>query len=219
MRPQIEPNSPPELPTRLVDVGSDSNAPIRLIQTNRKMEDRYIALSHCWGQLNDHQRFCTYDSNLDQRMADIPYEQLPATFRDAVRVTRALGVRYLWIDSLCIIQKNKEDWFKESAKMEDVFSNAYCTIAASSASSSLVGFLGQRRPRDTIRVPSPSGLVYLAENIDDFATDVEKSILNSRGWVFQERALSRRTIYFTSKQIYWECGHGVICETLAQLRK
>lgn len=219
MKPQNDSESPPELPTRLIDVATDSNGPIRLIQTSGKAQRRYIALSHCWGQLSDDQRFCTYESNIKQRMADIPYDQLPATFKDAVRVTRALGVRYLWIDSLCIIQKNKEDWFRESAKMEDVFSNAYCTIAASSASSSLVGFLGQRRPRDTIRVPASSGPVYLAEDIDDFATDVEKSILNSRGWVFQERALSRRTIYFTSKQIYWECGDGIICETLAQLRK
>lgn len=219
MKPPNDSKSPPELPTRLIDVGTDSNGPIRLIQTNSKMQDRYIALSHCWGQLSDDQRCCTYESNLNQRMADIPYDQLPATFKDAVRVTRALGVRYLWIDSLCIIQRNAKDWAKESGKMEDVFSNAYCTIAASSASSSVVGFLGPRTPRDTISIPVPSGLVCLAEDIDDFATDVENSILSSRGWVFQERALSRRTIYFTSKQIYWECGDGVICETLAQLRK
>lgn len=212
-------DSPPEMPTRLIDVSTNSEGPIRLILTNKEIQDRYIALSHCWGQLSDDQRFCTYESNLDQRMADISYDRLPPTFRDAVNVTRALGVRYLWIDSLCIIQQNAADWANEAGRMEDVFSNAHYTIAASSASSSLVGFLGSRMPRDAIGVTTPSGPVYLAEAIDDFATDVEKSILSTRGWVFQERALSRRTIYFTSKQVYWECGDGVVCETLAQLRK
>lgn len=219
MTPEVDLESPPELPTRLIDVGMNNEGPIRLIQTNQEARDRYIALSHCWGQLSDDQRFCTYDSNLDHRMADIPYDQLPATFRDAVDVTRALGVRYLWIDSLCIIQQNATDWANESARMEDVFSNAYCTIAASSASSSLVGFLGPRTPRDAIEITTSSGPIYLAEPIDDFAGDVENSVLSTRGWVFQERALSRRTIYFTSKQVYWECGDGVMCETLAQLRK
>lgn len=219
MTPEVDLKSPPELPTRLIDVGTNKEGPIRLIQTNQEARDRYIALSHCWGQLSDDQRFCTYDSNLDQRMADIPYDQLPATFRDAVVVTRALCIRYLWIDSLCIIQQNATDWANESARMADVFSNAYCTIAASSASSSLVGFLGPRAPRDAFRTTTSSGPVYLAEPIDDFAGDVENSVLSTRGWVFQERALSRRTIYFTSKQVYWECGDGVVCETLAQLRK
>lgn len=219
MKPREGSKSPAVLPSRLIDVGTNGKGPIRLIQTEQKVQDWYIALSHCWGQISDNQRFCTYKSNLNQLMADIPYDQLPATFRDAISVTRALGVRYLWIDSLCIIQKNDEDWANESGRMEDVFSNAYCTIAASSASSSLVGFLGPRKPRDTICITTSSGPVYLAEPMDDFATDVENSILSSRGWVFQERALSRRTVYFTSKQIYWECGNGVICETLAQMRK
>ncbi|KAL2277522.1 hypothetical protein FJTKL_15438 [Diaporthe vaccinii] len=218
MKPQEDSKSRTESPTRLIDVGTDGNEPIRLLETNQEQQYRYIALSHCWGQMSDDQRFCTYESNLEQRMANIPYDRMPPTFRDAVRVTRALGVRYLWIDSLCIIQKNAADWRTESGKMEDVFNNAYCTIAASSASSSLEGFLGPRPPRDTIRLATSSGPFYLAEAIDDFATDVEKSILSSRGWVFQERALSRRTIFFTSTQVYWECGDGVICESLAQLR-
>lgn len=219
MKPQEDSKSPTEAPTRLIDVGTSAKEPIRLIQTNQNEQYRYIALSHCWGQMEENQRFCTYQNNLVQRMANIPYNQMPATFRDAVRVTRALGVRYLWIDSLCIIQRNSEDWLKESGRMQDVFNNAHCTIAASSASSSLVGFLGPRQPRDVVRLTTSSGPLYLAEAIDDFATDVDASILSSRGWVFQERALSRRTIFFTSTQVYWECGDGVICETLVHLRK
>ncbi|KAJ0373181.1 hypothetical protein COL26b_008663 [Colletotrichum chrysophilum] len=101
--------------------------------------------------------------------------------------------------------------------MEDVFSSAYCTIAASSSTSSLDGFLFDRAQRAAIGIETPQGTLYLAESIDDFEAHVEKGILNTRGWVLQERALSRRTIHFTSTQVYWECGQGVHCETLAEL--
>jgi hypothetical protein len=62
-------------------------------------------------------------------------------------------------------------------------------------------------------------LYYLCDAIDDFSGDVEQGELNKRGWVFQERALSRRTIYFAEKQTYWECGKGVRCETLKKTSK
>lgn len=209
------------LPTRVIDVGGTAER-IRLVETSEEPAARghYIALSHCWGRLDPTQRFCTYAYNIAERKANIAYDELPRNFQDAIRVTRALGIRFLWIDSLCIKQGDQEDWTAESARMEDVFSNAYCTIAASSATSSLTGFLGPRRARDAIKIRTVSGApLYLADAIDDFHEDIENSILSSRGWVLQERALSRRTIYFTSSQVYWECGKGVVCETLAQLRK
>lgn len=222
MAAQKHSESPAKLPTRLIDVGRDNTEPIRLVQTSQESAAKspYIALSHCWGTLRREQRCCTYADNIDQRKAHIAYDELPPSFQDAVRVTRALGMRYLWIDSLCIVQDDPDDWSAEAGRMEDVFSHAYCTIAASSAVSSLTGFLGHRRPRDAIKL-STSGRepFYLAEDVDDFRADVENSVLSSRGWVLQERALSRRTIYFTSTQVYWECGNGIVCETLAQLQK
>lgn len=132
---------PGTLPTRVIDVGGTAGR-IRLVETSEEPAARghYVALSHCWGRLDSTQRFCTYAYNIAERKANIAYHELPRNFQDAIRITRALGVRYLWIDSLCIKQGDQEDWAAESAKMEDVFSNAYCTIAASSAASSLTGF-------------------------------------------------------------------------------
>lgn len=207
------------LPTRLIDVGDNDTKPIRLMENVQGSRGKYLALSHRWGDLRKEQRFCTYNANIDRLKEVIDVDELPQNFQDAVRVTRALDIQYLWIDSICIIQDSQVDWESESKKMEDVFSNAYCTIAASSAESSLAGFLGPRAPRDSVSIQTPSGPLYLAEFIDDFGSHVENSILSSRGWVLQERALSRRTIYFTKTQIYWECGRGVFCETLAWLRK
>ncbi|OTA01492.1 hypothetical protein A9Z42_0018400 [Trichoderma parareesei] len=204
------------MPTRVIKVGLRR---LRLVETSNGTSGKYVALSHCWGRLTKEQKFCTYQSNMEALKKDIPYKSLPKSFQDAVRVTRALRVPYLWIDSICIIQEDEGDWKSEASKMEQVFSSAYCTIAASSATSSLDGFLGERKPRACVSIRTSRGPLYLAEAIDDFHEHVEKSVLSTRGWVLQERALSRRTIYFTSTQVYWECGEGIFCETLATLQK
>ncbi|KAI9857992.1 MAG: hypothetical protein M1813_007962 [Trichoglossum hirsutum] len=150
---------------------------------------------------------------------------LPQTFKDAVIVTRKLGKRYLWIDSLCIIQygDNFEDWRREAKRMEAVFRGAYCTIAATFTVDSTKGLLRHppvQQPRlQCIKVDSTSyGPVYISAIADDFHKDVEKGVLNQRAWVLQERALSRRIIHFTATQSYWECGDGVRCETLTYMR-
>lgn len=97
--------------------------------------------------------------------------------------------------------------------------SAYLTIAATSAQASTEGFLTERCHRSWATISSANGSLHLAEAIDNFEADVERGVLNTRGWVLQERALLRRTIHFTSTQVYWECGRGIHCETLAQLRK
>lgn len=211
-----------EIPTRLVDIGDGENGKgkICLVPTDRSFRGQhYIALSHCWGSLADSEtdRWVTNADNYKNRTTQgFEEELLPATFRDAIRVTRQLKKRYMWIDSICIIQGDLRDWRAEARKMTSVFRNAYCTIAASSAQDSKQGFLGrQREPTESVRLPSSShGDVIISNFVDDFAGDVEGSVLSSRAWVLQERVLSRRTIHFTSRQTYWECGGGVRCETL-----
>ncbi|CAH0044312.1 unnamed protein product [Clonostachys solani] len=207
-----------QMPTRMIDVGKDENSPVRLVESALLPKDKCAALSHRWGDVSQYGQFCTLDSNIDDFKQSIPYDYLPKSFQDAIRVTRAIGVPYLWIDSLCIIQRNAQDWEKESSRMEDVFNSAYCVLAATSAASSLEGFLGEREPRESVIVQSPRGPIYVCRAIDDFDSHVQRGLLNSRGWVLQERALARRTLHFTSTQIYWECGETIHCETLAQLK-
>ncbi|KAF2107047.1 hypothetical protein BDV96DRAFT_506859 [Lophiotrema nucula] len=203
------------MPTRLIEVGKH----LRLVEAASIGPARYIALSHCWGPLKEDEKFCTYISNISQFQTSINFDHLPRTFRDAVTVTRGLGIDYIWIDSLCIIQDDNQDWQNESSKMEQVFSAAYCTIGSSSAKSSLDGFLVERPPRSIVELRTGStDTRYVCVDIDDFHTDVELGELNSRGWVLQERALSRRTVFFTSRQVYWECGAGIHCETLTRLQ-
>ncbi|KAH9895470.1 hypothetical protein F4778DRAFT_794365 [Xylariomycetidae sp. FL2044] len=206
--------APLPMPTRLIEVGET----IRLINSTSLKPSQYLALSHCWGPLMESEKFCTYKRNIEQHLTSIDFKRLPKTFRDAITVDRGLGINYIWIDSLCIIQDDMDDWKTEAAQMERVFSGAYCTIAASSAKSSLEGFLSRKEERSYVTLNLENQRVlYVCPFIDDFHGDVELGELSSRGWVLQERALSRRSIHFTSNQVYWECGHGVQCETLARL--
>ncbi|KAK0370837.1 serine/threonine protein kinase [Colletotrichum limetticola] len=206
-----------ELPTRVLDVGTDPNSTIHLCEGKFLPLERYTALSHCWG-VNSQAQVRTLKENIDVFRKRIDFGILPKSFQDAVKITRALGLRYLWIDSLCIIQNDKQDWAFEATRMEHVFSSAYVTIAATAASSSAEGFLRQKAKHPFVTLEGPdSGFTFVRKSIDDFHQDVEQAVLNQRGWVLQERALSRRTLHFTASQVYWECGKGVHCETLMKL--
>jgi hypothetical protein len=150
----------------------------------------------------------------------IPQDQLPQTFKDAVECTRELHIRYLWIDSICILQGPDGDFAQEAKRMEGVFSGAYCVLAASRAKSQWEGFLGERPQSKIVTFQRGSEKpFYVSRSIDNFSQDVLEGSLNRRGWVLQERALARRTIYFTEKQTYFECGNGVSCETMTKMSK
>ncbi|KAG5803263.1 hypothetical protein H9Q71_012145 [Fusarium xylarioides] len=202
-----------QMPTRLIHVG-ESSEHLEDIKDSGFL--RYLALSHCWGGSTS---LSTMTSNIDQFRNEIPHDQLPLNFQEAIRVTRALKISYLWIDSLCIIQDDPEDWRREAARMGQVFSNAYCTIAATSAATSTEGFLTPKLNSTlsaTLETPD-GGLLHISEFTEDCNRDLESAPLNTRGWVMQERALSRRTLHFTKTQVYWECGNGLHCERLFKL--
>jgi hypothetical protein len=206
------------LPTRLIYLGSKDDPIIRIYTPQPNDSLKYIALSHPWGP---EPHFCTYQSNIEEYKKSISYQKLPATFQHTINITRQLGIQYLWIDSICIIQGEDGDFDQEAKKMEEVYSSAYCVLAASYAKSQCDGFIKPRtEDREFLTLGRRDKVaVYLCQFIDDFGAHVLESPLNKRGWVLQERALARRTIYFTDKQTYWECGGGVRCETLTKMDK
>lgn len=211
-------SSPIRLPTRLLDVGSVGADKVHLWETGDEDTGEWIALSHKWGFNN----YSTTLENLQQHLNGLEVEKLPATFRDAVMVTRALGHQYLWIDSLCIIQGPGGDFQSEAERMEDVYSGAYCVIAASCATDHFSGFLKRRKARNYVglsRKGKTNSPFYICETIDNFKSHVLDGDLSKRGWVLQEHALARRTLFFTEHQTYFECAAGVRCETSTKMKK
>ncbi|KAK4671251.1 hypothetical protein QC764_601970 [Podospora pseudoanserina] len=183
------------LPTRVIDVSPPGSTDVRPVETARGSTGRWIAVSHQWGAKP---WFCTVKSNLASHLKGIPLSSLPATFADAVKVTRALGCQYLWIDSICVVQKEEDDpgdFNKEMKNMEQYYSGAYCVLGLSAGEGHGAGFLAERKRREVV------------------TKHVLQGPLRSRGWVLQEHALARRTVFFTEAQTYWECGEGVKCET------
>jgi hypothetical protein len=208
-----------QYPARLITI---EDSCIRLVHTkdidDREAETlRYLALSYTWGNKAIHRRYFTTAETFEQHCKAIPEESLPNLFVDALTITRDLGIKYLWIDALCIIQGEGGDWEMEAERMHATFSGAYCVLAASRCTGTNDRFLAER-PQHVSATIQNRGLVF-SEDIDDFQLDVIEGHLNQRGWVLQERALARRTIYFAEKQTYWECGQGIRCETLTKMAK
>ena len=220
----------PTLPTRVLDVGPiDQEAPLKsqLLMSNGRRSN-YLTLSHCWG--GSVHTLALSGGNLGKMLAGINDSQMPKTFRDAIMITRQLGQRYLWIDSLCIIQPmagDNEDWRKEGVKMGDIYQNSLCTIAASSASNSAGGCLfgnpgSGTANRPCLLFPEPverdvSGFKSMILNQKavwspvlipshpSWLNVVENAPLSQRAWVFQERILPPRILHCSLQGFFWEC--------------
>ncbi|KAI0410255.1 heterokaryon incompatibility protein-domain-containing protein [Xylaria grammica] len=231
---------PPHLPARVIDVGSSPGADPRLHISEGGEMGHYVALSHCWG--GSAAVMCTRIS-LPQLVEKFPAE-LPKTFADAIAVTRALGQKYLWIDSFCIMQDSMEDWARESQRMDQVYSHALFTIMADAAEDSLSGFLEPpaRNTRKhinlTCEAPSTNDAealrveIHLRQRGDlayqlpyhdfrptrspkHFDDKYLRSKLSTRAWAFQERLLSPRTLHFAPSEMAWECRGMCNCECSA----
>ncbi len=130
----------------MIDVGFSADEQIfkPRLHVSHDQKAQYTALSHCWGALKP---LTTTGSSLEQRKQGIEWSSLPKTFRDAIHVTHSLGIKYLWIDSLCIVQDDSVDWEVESAKMASIYSQSFITIAATAAVNGSEGCYMERNPR------------------------------------------------------------------------
>jgi hypothetical protein len=152
----------------------------------------------------------TTKASLVERHYAILLSDLSKPFQDAIHVTRNLGLKYLWIDSLCIVQDDLNDWKHESTKMAHLYIGSYINIAAFSSADGSGGLFYLRREES----------IKLKWNMDDswsfhdvhirrlypqFSEMLEEAPLNSRAWVLQGILLAPRTVHYTKDQLFWEC--------------
>jgi hypothetical protein len=124
------------VPTRLVEL--DEYRSDVVIISSPAAPVKWLALSYCWGSST---QSSTTKSNIKTRKQYLTVAELPKTLQDAIKVTRDLGYKFIWIDSMCILQDDASDWATESSKMADVYSKAQLVLAATSALDCNAGFL------------------------------------------------------------------------------
>ncbi|KAI9694675.1 MAG: hypothetical protein M1822_000291 [Bathelium mastoideum] len=223
------------VPTRLLRVDGRSGLTVRLIKTEtEKFQGHYTTLrypsilpkpdamliieSHCWGSSH----FITLRShNYEEMLKDIPFTEFPLSFQQAMQVTLRLGLQHIWIDSLCIIQGDADDWIREGLRMDEIYRNSYCNIAAVNARGASEGLFRDRKP--TRLAPSIISASWEGTNqrykvVQDrfWENELLAEPLYRRAWVFQERMLAPRILHFGGRQVFWQCNSLAACETLPE---
>lgn len=216
----------PRLPTRVVHIG-DSDSETHLFVTEGARA-KYATLSHCWGAKKT--PLVTTRANFDAHTTSIRLGADALTFRQAAQVTRRLGLRYLWIDSLCIIQDSRDDWAREAARMSSVYNNGTVCLAAGSESPTSPGLFPSPHDRarlnpfveipcagadgttTSVRVRPRCGDPSTLAGITHSAVPTPESLLSSRGWVTQEHRLSPRILTFSAEEMSWVCSTLSRCE-------
>jgi hypothetical protein len=175
---------------------------------------RYVALSYIWGGIGA--EYWTTKNNIAGRgtPGGLNTAKLPDTITDSILFVRQLGERYIWIDALCIIQDDSQDKFAQVHEMDLIYGLSYLTIIAAGGTTArdpLPGCRPQTRSQQHIEVVQ--GL-HLSAAPPRLTEALALSAWNTRCWTYQECALSRRRIYFTGQQVYFECQFDVLCEDI-----
>ncbi|KAH9475660.1 hypothetical protein JR316_0011219 [Psilocybe cubensis] len=221
----------PLLPTRLIDCSNPKH--LKLVKTSG-MQGSYCTLSYVWGEPQPHR---TTKENFGAYTKKIDSAHLPKTILDAIHITRLLGIQYLWVDSICIIQDSEEDKLVEITRMGHIYRHSYLTIVAACSPRDGAGFLGPRPPvppsqfpRDTefpfpcfpnqggTALPPVIGKVKMSPIA--FYTELDDSFdkwsdyfpamepVNERAWCLQEYAMSPRSLVFTYHTVQFHCITG-----------
>jgi hypothetical protein len=225
-------------PTRLLHIGVGAKQ-IRLIHTaglpnivSGPKKIHYMALSYCWGSPSTSEGLLTTThESMHSRMQGIDVSIMPQAFKDAIAVGRSLEIEYLWIDSLCIIQDDSNDWERESSKMAEIFSSAYLTVIAAQGSSCHDSFFERHLHHSKITVPIswrvPQGYTTRDWQISlrfrrpgtDKMSQLAESRWATRGWTFQEERLARRALIFGEEKIFLDCRTLERVEDIVAARK
>ncbi|KAK4038553.1 heterokaryon incompatibility protein-domain-containing protein [Parachaetomium inaequale] len=209
----------PLLPDRVIWVEAGNATRIQLVEP-KNVRAKYIALSYCWGPRGP-ETYLTDTSTFAARKAEIRFEDLPVLFQDVVKCARALGIEYIWADRLCIIQGDEEDFKRQAPKMGDIYGRATLTIAAASAESENDGILVDRDAAaelfyidvDVGGVGSLTlGARRRSHRLGIEAEGGDYGKMSARAWIWQERLLAGRTVFYTRSGLKFECRRHSVWE-------
>lgn len=214
-------------PEYLIEIMSVSANDVRckLVRTAliESPSTEWVTLSYCWGHGST---LTTVESNLEEHLCLIPPEAVPRLYQEAIKTTFMLGYRYIWIDSLCIIQDTKLHWVQESTIMGDVYRGSTLNIAALASEDCCSPLWKPRNPLAflPVRVPVAPGWVATLVAKDPFLIYEERSWRYStaeplvrRAWVVQEVVLAPRTVYFGTSNVYFDCQSHAANSSLPDL--
>ncbi|KAG7414193.1 hypothetical protein Forpe1208_v008168 [Fusarium oxysporum f. sp. rapae] len=204
-RPQVQDQSGSSIcPKRLLDL---SNRTL-VLREDLGQRLRYACLSHCWGKI---EIVKTTTQTIGSFKTEVPLDQLSKTFRDAVDICRSLGIIYLWIDSLCIIQDSPEDWREQAAQMADVYQHSFLTIAATKSHDGSQGCFSETSHQYVAKLLPGYQDIYVRQRaplFPDHWTQLDNNdgypLLN-RAWIYQEMRLSPRVLHFCNEEVIWVC--------------
>lgn len=206
---------PCDLPKRVIDV-SGSKVLLRDFSAvplgHPSRQDVYVALSHRWGPQETMLR--TLKSTISMMTTTgVALKALSLGIQEAIQLTRLLGLKYIWIDCICIVQDSKEDWDEESSKMNTYYSSSWLTIAIGLDSNR--GCIPTRKcPRDVYRIVSNGDILYVLDDSESYQRPyLSRSILATRGWAYQEEILSPRYLCFLEDQIVFRCGERIFSDS------
>lgn len=183
---------------------------------------RYIVLSYVWGRAKVLQTTRSNVAALHRvNGLDENFKDIPTTIADSINLVAMIGERYLWIDSLCIVQDDPQEKHGQIANMDAIYGNAILTINAAAGQDANAGLPGirpfSRKVEQLILEYQPGRRLIAAQPI---LTDiVDNSHWNTRAWTYQERFLSRRSLTFTDSHVFFQCQRVVWCEDVAAEEK
>ncbi|KAK6065122.1 heterokaryon incompatibility protein [Seiridium cupressi] len=207
-------------PKRLVDLALYHRGELKIVEISPRSNYRYATLSYCWG---DGVSFKATKSNIHDLTAGFSVIHLPKTISDAIEIAYRLGLTYIWIGSLCILQDSLEDWEDQSAKMGQIYKESHITIASSSAESASESFLKTRpwAESENVTITHRHGEVIIAarpcclrghHNVYRLDDTWLRDPLDFRGWALQEKVLSTRYAAFSPEELQWQYNTVHDCE-------
>lgn len=192
--------------------------------TSLPRDSIYVALSYTWGKAAVFATTKAHIKSLQEPNGVLKYmDHIPRAVKEAIELVRYLGLRYIWVDSLCIVQDSRDSLWLNLNMMDQIYGNSHFTLCAADNPDATAGLVAlhrsMRNAEEKIQVPQ-----RLKQRIEEYAPGVrlmvsqlteiyvQKTRWSTRGWTFQERVLSTRCLIFAQGQVFFQCRSTAMSE-------